>query len=101
MTHTQQDRREDVGAEGAQYVVIENTPGYMPEDEDPFVTDDLGAARECLKDMVERHCEWCDEAGMTYDVWWSEDLTAAEVSNRSGFTYDLGRCFAIVESEES
>ena len=25
------------------YVVIENTPGYLPDDDDPYVTDDLAS----------------------------------------------------------
>lgn len=82
------------------YVVIENTPGYLPDDDDPYVTESLEDAKAVLRELVERHTEWCEDVDMTYNVWFADDGMSASVANRSGFTYDLGRAFEIHETEE-
>lgn len=41
------------------YIVTTNTPGYLPEDDDPFTTDDETTARQVLADMIER--DWDGE----------------------------------------
>jgi len=85
------------------YVVISNTPGYMPDD-DPAMFDSLAEASEYLREEVVRYCESFDEADMEYEVSWTHDETAkhalsAYVTEPSR-THDLGRAFEIVESED-
>lgn len=81
------------------YVVIENTPGYLPEDDDPYTTDDLESAREYLKERVESYCDHLAE-GYDYaddyepNVWWDRDLTHATVEDPRR-AHDLGRVFSI------
>lgn len=41
------------------YVIGANTPGYLPEDDDPFTTDDLTTARQALAAEIER--DWDSE----------------------------------------
>lgn len=85
------------------YIVVENTPGYLPEEDDPYVTGDLGSAREYLKERVESYCDHLCEgydyaAGYEPTVYWSEDLTFAHVNDPER-SRDLGRAFEIVEEE--
>lgn len=81
------------------FVVIENTPGYMPDDDDPALFDDLDAAKEYLKNEVERFCDFLAE-GYDFDesyepnVYWSRELDHAQVDDPRR-EHDLGRVFSI------
>jgi hypothetical protein len=81
------------------YVVVSNTPGYLPEDDDPFVTDDLDAAKAALRDDVERHLDHlADDPDIGPEgpsVSWSDDETSCYVV-RNEHEHDLGRVFEII-----
>lgn len=87
------------------YVVIENTPGYLPDDDDPATFEDLNAAKTYLKEEVERLCDFLCE-GYDYaadyepNVYWSRDLDYASVDDPRR-AHDLGRVFSIETVEES
>ncbi len=77
------------------YIVIENTPGYMPEDDDPFVTDDYSAAVEYLN---ERAAEYENDESGVYTVEYgiaSTDNLAAVIVSDSSKSHDLGRYIAV------
>ena len=108
LTELPTNQAPDVGAErgvSMSFVVIENTPGYLPEDDDPATFEDETSAREYLKERVEGYCDFLAE-GYDYDesyepnVWWSPDLTAANVDDPRRI-HDLGRVFYVDVVEES
>ena len=85
------------------YVVIENTPGYMPEDDDPAVFETLEDARayafelaQGYKDDADSNYRVTDDGAGEYgcDTYWVEDL------DRS---HDLGRMIEVMpwEGDES
>ena len=80
------------------YVVIENTPGYLPENDDPATFETLDEARAYLAEEVERYLEHMDEVGDDPDVSWSDERDSCYVT-RSDSEHDLGRVFEIVEAE--
>jgi len=78
-----------------QYVVVESTPGYLPEDEDPFVTADYGAAVEYLN---ERAASYADDPDASYRVeygWASGANLAAVMVWDDSKSHDLGRYIGI------
>jgi hypothetical protein len=84
------------------FVVIENTPGYMPEDDDPATFEEYGDAVTYLNEEVQRFAEEIEESGGKARIEWgwasSVNLAAAAVYDESR-DHDLGRWFA-VEVEE-
>jgi hypothetical protein len=83
--------------EGMTYVVIENTPGYLPENDDPFTTDDIVRALDVIHEDVERYVDHLEETGERYSVSWSDGHHSCFVSIEK--PHDLGRVFEIVEQE--
>lgn len=82
-------------SERVEYVVIENTPGYLSEDDDPFITDDYAAAVAYLN---ERAAEYADDPDGSYRVeygWASGDNYAAVMVWDDSKTHDLGRYIGI------
>ena len=82
------------------YVVIENTPGYMPEDDDPFTTENYA---EAVAYLAVRVAEYLDDPDGNYSVeygWASRDNLSAVVIHDNDKTYDLGRVIEIVKEEE-
>jgi hypothetical protein len=93
----------------AKYVIIENTPGYMPEDDDPSIYD---TKHEALRALRARRADLIadkDYLGMPkggVDRW---RVTAIEADtfyyydNEKDPNYDLGRVVQILltEDEES
>ena len=83
------------------YVVIENTPGYMPDDDDPFETYDYD---EAVRYLNERAAEYADDADASYRVEYgiasSANLAAVMVYDDDK-SHDLGRYIGveIVEDE--
>ena len=79
----------------ARYVVVENTPGYMPDDTDPATFTDR---REALRYMVGLVRECRDTFYMDADVggWLDRELGAAFLVDE-GRPHDLGRSFEILE----
>jgi hypothetical protein len=81
-----------------QYVVIENTPGYLPDADDPAVFD-------AYEDAVAYANELCDELeadGYEVDRSWasSGNYFAAHAERSDTVAPDLGR-FVAVELDES
>lgn len=85
------------------YIVIENTPGYMPEDDDPFVTDDYAAAVQYMNERVESYAEFVAEGEGTPVIEWGMASTgnyaAAAVTDTSR-KHDLGRWFSVELCED-
>jgi hypothetical protein len=78
------------------YVVVENTPGYMPENDDPFTTDDLSEARREMLMMVRRCVEHNEAVGLKAKVTFTTDSAYIETDA----PYDLGRVIEIMENED-
>ena len=82
-----------------QFVVVENTPGYLPDDDYPFVTDDYSAAVEYLN---ERAAEYADDPDGNYEVTYGcasgGNYAAVMVHDRDKM-HDLGRWIAIENYE--
>lgn len=80
-----------------QYVVIENTPGYMPDDDDPFVTDDYDAAvayaNERADELVEHLSAFGDEA--TADKAYASASNLYAIYVTTDRKHDLGRWIAV------
>lgn len=80
------------------FVVIESTPGYMPEDDDPLYT-------EHYDEACERVNELCDELeAQGYEVDRSlasrDNLYAAHAERPDMVAPDLGRTIQIVRVED-
>ncbi len=82
------------------FVVIENTPGYMPDDDDPPTFEDYADAVAYLNDRCKEYEE--DESGsFTVEYGWaSSGNYAAAVINDSSKMHDLGRWIAVELCEE-
>lgn len=89
-----------------QYVVIENTPGYLPEDDDPATFDDLTEARiyasELLSNLLdsihEGQCYDDEQPGFTVHGSFQSDMSVI-VYDKSR-THDIGRVIEIIEGGE-
>ncbi len=78
-----------------QYIVIENTPGYLPDDDDPYITDDYASAVEY---MNERAAEYAGDPDANYRVEYgiaSPDNYAAVMVYDDDKTHDLGRYIGV------
>ncbi len=83
-----------------QYTVIENTPGYLPDDEDPPIFDEYADAVEYLNDRCKEYED--DESGVftvEYGLASSGNYAAAAISDSSKM-HDLGRWIAVEGLEE-
>ena len=77
------------------YTVIENTPGYLPDDTDPATFDD---EREALRHMINLMRTYRDEQaefGADITGWLDRDALAGYLVD-DGRPHDLGRSFEIV-----
>lgn len=93
------------------YIVIENTPGYLPDDDDPAVFDSLDDARVYASDRLSRLLDHIYEGqldsvsgaeepeGFTVDGSFAQGDLSVWVTDKSR-SHDLGRVIQIVESEE-
>lgn len=77
------------------YIVIENTPGYMPEDDDPATFEDVEKARMYAWERAQEYANdpdgnyrVTDDGAGEYgcDTYWVEDLDK---------THDLGRVIQV------
>jgi hypothetical protein len=78
-----------------EFIVIENTPGYLPDDDDPFITNDYALAVDYLND---RASEYADDPDASYRVkygWASSDNLAAVMIYDDSSPHDLGRYIGI------
>jgi hypothetical protein len=90
-THTEQ--------EITRYVVIESTPGYMPEDCDPLVTEDYAEAVAYANELADE----LEEQGYACDRSWASSNNFYAIKcelPRGTVAPDLGRYIA-VELDES
>ncbi len=79
----------------AQYIVVENTPGYLPDDDDPYITDDYAAA---VVYMNERAAEYADDPDANYRVEYgiaSPNNYAAVMVYDDDREHDLGRYIGV------
>lgn len=79
-----------------QFTVIENTPGYLPMDDDPPAFDEYSDAVAYLN---ERAAEYADDADGEYEVEYgiaSADNLAAVIVHDRGKTHDLGLVIQVV-----
>jgi hypothetical protein len=85
------------------FVVIENTPGYLPEEDDPYVTDDYLAAVAYMNARVAEYVEFIEETGAEAEVsqgWASPNNYAAVMVYDKSREHDLGRYFGVEIDEE-
>ncbi len=75
------------------YVVIENTPGYLPDDDDPFVTDDYAAACEYVRELTERLMDHISEGGGEPAATFGEGHAYVTDMSRE---HDLGRVIEVI-----
>ena len=70
------------------YVVLENVAGYMPEDDEPFTTDDYSEAVRILNDMAD---QWVGDPEVVevQRGWASGDNLAAYRVLRTGHLLDV------------
>lgn len=84
---------------GNMFVVIENTPGYMPDSE-PYP---IGSRRDALRVMVDMVRECRDsmrEGGADVGGWLDRENGCAFLVDE-GRPHDLGRYFEVMPVEES
>lgn len=79
------------------YVVIESTPGYMPDSDDPLVTDVYADAVAYVNEL----CDELEDQGYTCDRSWASGSNYyAAYCTRTDSEHDLGRYISI-ENDES
>lgn len=86
-----------------EWVYCENTPGYLPEGDDPATFTNLADAREYLREEVARYVEhlhdvadWRD--GYEPGIWIADNGLSAHVNDPDRIR-DLGRSFSIERYE--
>jgi hypothetical protein len=79
------------------YVVIENTPGYMPDDDDPATFDDYKEACEYVRELVERLMDHISEGGGEPAATFGEDHAFVTDMSRE---HDLGRSISVELNED-
>ena len=85
------------------YVVIESTPGYLPEDDDPAVFDDLDEARvyasDRLSSLLDHIVEGQDgDEGFTVHGSFQDDRSVLVYDKAR--EHDLGRLIEIADYQE-
>lgn len=83
-----------------QYVVIENTPGYLPEDDDPGIFEDYADAVAYANELADRCVEYYqqgddDAPTVTVDKGWASSDNLYAISVTSDEPYSLGRWIAV------
>lgn len=83
-----------------QWIVIENTPGYMPDDDDPPIFDDYADAVSYLNERCAEYADIIGEDDITpqYRVeygWASSGNYAAAMIWDDSRTHDLGRYIGV------
>ncbi len=85
------------------FIVIENTPGYLPDDDDPFITDDYDAAVVYMNEQAERLSDFIAEGGGEPDIsvgWASPNNYAAVMVYDKTREHDLGRYIGVEMYED-
>jgi hypothetical protein len=89
------------------FIVIENTPGYLPEDDDPATFDSIEDARVYASDrlsslldfIVEGQMDEEPPSGFRVEGSFQDSMSVVVYDNSR--IHDLGRVIEIVESEEA
>ena len=84
------------------YIVLENTPGYLPEDDDPFITNSYADAVGYANDLADRY-EDDDDAEYPYvaDRSWASSGNYYAISiTQPGRDHDLGRYIGVETLED-
>jgi len=85
----------------ARFVVVENTPGYLPEDDDPATFEDRESARAYLREAVERYTnEYSENGGYVYREHWSDDGLSCLVTLGEQREFQTERVFEVIEATE-
>ena len=79
------------------YIVIENTPGYMPEEDEPYITEDYS---EAVAYMNGRAAEYEEDGYRVEYGWASGDNYSAVMVYDDSKTHDLGRYIGVELLEE-
>lgn len=91
----------------AMYVVVENTPGYLPEDDDPATFENIEDARVYASDLLSRlldHLVDCEDdpseafAALNISGSFQSDLCVYVTDSRRA--HDLGRVIEIIEAPD-
>lgn len=83
--------------ESQPFTVVENTPGYLPDDDDPATFHDR---RDALRYMIERMRQYRDDMrdnGESIVGWINRDAGEGYLWNE-GRPHDIGRAFAVVDT---
>jgi len=83
--------------ETATFVVIESTPGYMPDADEPAVFDNYADAVAYANEL----CNELEEQGYTVDRSWAsqDNLFAAHATRDDTIAPDLGRTIQVVRDD--
>lgn len=81
-----------------QYMVIENTPGYLPENDDPATFDNYEDAAEAAIEQALRYKDDPD-GKFTIQMYYHPDDFHITIEDHDK-TYDLGRVITIAIVEE-
>lgn len=88
------------------YIMIENTPGYLPEDDDPFISDDYAAVVAYMNQRVEEYVEYLQDDpdvgpdGVSVTPMASSGNYAAVHVTCNAHEHDLGRWFSVEICED-
>ena len=85
------------------FIVIENTPGYLPEDDDPFITDDYDEAVAYMNERADSLAEFIAESDGKPEIstgWASPNNYAAVMVYDLSHKHDLGRYIGVELVEE-
>jgi len=83
------------------FVVIENTPGYLPVDDDPPTFEEYADAVEYLNDRASEYADDPDcDFRVEYGIASSDNLAAVIIWDGSK-THDLGLVIQILREEET
>lgn len=78
------------------FTIIENTPGYLPENDDPPMFEDRTDALVCLSDELSRYLDYLVDCEVEFEIeQWDEGYYVT----RKDSEHDLGRIFEVVEVE--
>lgn len=83
--------------ESEPWTVVESTPGYLPDDDDPARFHDFRAAVRYMVDLMRSYRDSERDAGADVVGWVDRDSGDGYLRD-AGRTHDLGRSFAVVST---
>lgn len=82
------------------YTVVNNIPGYLPEDVEPYHGLILEDAMSALREDVERYVGDYSEEGYVYRETWSDDGTFCRVVTGEQRDFQTERVFTLIEEDD-